>query len=90
MGSKWKNRIRTFRKYWDLLVELVKRDIKLKYRRSVLGVIWSVLNPLLMMLVMSLVFSFFLNTLQRVKDLFGEAAAGPITGSSSRWAPSSS
>ena len=57
MGSKWKNRIRTFRKYWDLLVELVKRDIKLKYRRSVLGYIWSVLNPLLIMVVMTVVFS---------------------------------
>ena len=49
MGRKWKNRFRTFRKYWDLMLELVKRDIKLKYRRSVLGYIWSVLNPLLIM-----------------------------------------
>ena len=44
MGRKWKNRFRTFRKYWDLMLELVKRDIKLKYRRSVLGYIWSVLS----------------------------------------------
>ena len=57
MGRKWKNRFRTFRKYWDLMLELVKRDIKLKYRRSVLGYIWSVLNPLLIMVVMTVVFS---------------------------------
>jgi ABC-2 type transport system permease protein len=44
-------------KYSMLLGELVKRDIKIKYKGSVLGIIWSVLNPLLMMLVMSVVFT---------------------------------
>lgn len=43
-----------------ILEQLVGKDFKRKYRRSVLGVVWSVLNPLLMMVVMSLVFSFFL------------------------------
>lgn len=57
MGSNWKYRIMIFRKYWDLLVELVKRDIKKKYRRSILGYFWSVLNPLLIMIVMTVVFS---------------------------------
>lgn len=41
-----------------ILKQLVTKDFKLKYRRSVLGVIWSVLNPLLMMAIMSVVFSF--------------------------------
>ena len=40
-----------------LLQLLVLRDIKIKYRRSFLGYVWSVLNPLLTMLVMWLVFS---------------------------------
>ena len=40
-----------------LLVDLVSRDIKTKYRRSVLGILWSVLNPLLMMLVLTAVFA---------------------------------
>ncbi len=46
-----------FLKYYDLLIELVLRDIKVKYKRSVLGFAWSILNPLLMMIVMSVVFS---------------------------------
>lgn len=44
--------------YKPLLNELVLRDIKIKYRRSFLGYIWSLLNPLLMMAVMTLVFSY--------------------------------
>lgn len=49
--------IKEFWKYKDLLKQLVNRDIKLKYRRSFLGYIWSVLNPLLIMVVMTIVFS---------------------------------
>lgn len=45
---------------WFTLVSLITRDFKLKYRRSILGVVWSVLNPLLMMCVLAAVFSFFL------------------------------
>ena len=44
-------------RYKDLLVQLVMRDLKLKYRRSVLGYVWSILNPLLVMIVMYVVFS---------------------------------
>lgn len=49
--------IKEIYQYKYLLQELVVRDIKKKYRRSVLGVLWSVLNPLLMMSVTAMVFS---------------------------------
>lgn len=52
-----RDRINTFLQYKDLLRELVVRDVKLKYRRSFLGYLWSILNPLLIMIVMTLVFS---------------------------------
>jgi len=51
------SRIQILLKYKELFFQLVSRDIKLKYRRSFLGYIWSMLNPLLTMLVMVIVFS---------------------------------
>lgn len=45
------------KKYSNLLRELVIRDVKKKYRRSVLGILWSMLNPIMIMLIMSFVFS---------------------------------
>ena len=50
-------RVRTFFRYKDLIGALVSRDLKLKYRRSFLGYVWSVLNPLMIMIVLTLVFS---------------------------------
>lgn len=47
--------------YKDLLNQLVSRDLKLKYRRSFLGYVWSILNPLLIMIVMVIVFSKMFN-----------------------------
>lgn len=44
-------------KYQWLLRELIVRDLKIKYRRSVLGYLWSILNPLLLMGVLTMVFS---------------------------------
>lgn len=46
-------------RYQFLFEELVKRDFKKKYKRTVLGMAWSVLSPLLMLLVMRLVFTQF-------------------------------
>ncbi|MBP1692758.1 MAG: ABC-type polysaccharide/polyol phosphate export system, permease component, partial [Chloroflexi bacterium] len=44
-------------KYKDLIYQFVARAIKTRYKRSMLGVIWTMLNPLLTMIVLSLVFS---------------------------------
>ena len=52
-----------------ILKQLVTKDFKIKYRRSVLGIAWSVLNPLLMMIVMSIVFS----------TIFGQSRNGSVT-----------
>ncbi len=52
----WRASFREAIRYRSLLYNLVKRDLKVRYRNSVLGILWSLLNPLLMMLVFSLIF----------------------------------
>ena len=44
-------------KYRDLLYQFVTTSIKTRYKRSVLGVVWTLLNPLLTMIILTLVFS---------------------------------
>lgn len=51
--------IERLRKNRFLFEELVKRDFKKKYKRTVLGMAWSVLSPLCMLLIMRLVFTNF-------------------------------
>lgn len=48
--------IKLFKKHSFLFEELVKRDFKSKYKRTVLGVLWSILYPLATITIMSLVF----------------------------------
>jgi ABC-2 type transport system permease protein len=48
-----------YRRYQFLFAELVKRDFKKKYKRTILGMGWSMLSPLLMLLVMKVVFENF-------------------------------
>lgn len=55
--QRLKSWIRGFMQYRNLLKQLVIRDLKIKYRRSFLGYLWSVLNPLMIMAVMTVVFS---------------------------------
>ena len=56
MKQIW-NDLKQTLKYKSLINELIERDLKVKYRRSFLGYLWSLLNPLLMMCVMAYVFS---------------------------------
>ena len=51
--------LKNFLKYKYLLMELVTKNIKLKYRRSYLGILWTLVEPLLQMLVLTLVFGVF-------------------------------
>ena len=51
-----KKYVDNFMQYRFLLSELVKKGIKLKYRRSYLGIVWSMLEPLLTMIVLTIVF----------------------------------
>ncbi len=47
----------SFAQYRDYLIQSVARDLRKRYRRSFLGYLWSMLNPLLMMTILSVVFS---------------------------------
>ena len=75
-----RNTIKVFKRYRYLLGNLISRDLKVKYRRSVLGVVWSVLNPLLTMVVIATVFAH----LFRFQTYCGPFSAKPPTGP---WAP---
>lgn len=51
----------TWDEKWFLLKQLVKRDFTSKYKESVLGIIWSFLHPLLIMVVFTVIFSMLFN-----------------------------
>ena len=57
--SKFKTFLTKCKEYGFLFSELVKRDFKKKYKRTYLGMLWSVLSPLLTLLVMWVVFGQF-------------------------------
>jgi len=52
----WRQAIYLLR-YRELIQSLVARDLKVRYKNSVLGVLWSLMNPLLMMIVFTVVFT---------------------------------
>jgi ABC-type polysaccharide/polyol phosphate export permease len=55
--ASYKNEAFNILRYKELLRNLVMRDIKVRYKRSVLGFMWVMLNPLFMMLILNMVFS---------------------------------
>jgi len=57
------SKLRELYAYWELAENLVIRDLKVRYKNSVLGFLWSLLNPLLLMLVFTLVFTIMLPNL---------------------------
>ncbi len=55
------------REYWELIRVLTINALKVKYQASVLGIIWSFLNPLLMMLIL---YTVFVNVFGRVENFY--------------------
>ncbi|MBI5652665.1 MAG: ABC transporter permease [Chloroflexi bacterium] len=49
--------LRAVWRYRDLLAQLIARNLTVRYKRSILGFAWTMLNPLLMMTILTLVFS---------------------------------
>lgn len=64
------NRIRCLIRYREFLWQLVVVEFRIKYRRSVLGFVWSLLNPLLTMLILAVVFQFMVRLPMRSYALF--------------------
>lgn len=52
-------------RYRDLIFQLIRRDIVTRYKRSALGIAWTMLNPLGMMIVLTLVFSRLFHSIQQ-------------------------
>lgn len=65
-----KAKVEELLKYRYLLRNLVKRDLKARYKNSVLGILWSLLNPLALMLVFTLLFSVMGNDSTRQYAIF--------------------
>jgi ABC-type polysaccharide/polyol phosphate export permease len=62
----WRERLADLRRYRNAVYELTARELKARYKNTVLGFFWSLLNPLGMMLVFTAVFTVFLpnNTIE--------------------------
>jgi len=59
-GVPFFSEARALWEYRHLVRELIARDVTVRYKRSVLGVVWTMLNPLLNMVALTVVFSVIL------------------------------
>jgi lipopolysaccharide transport system permease protein len=59
-GAGCNTMLNNARHYFDVITVLAQKDFKVRYRNSVLGFLWSLLNPLAYMLILTLVFSLLL------------------------------
>lgn len=62
--------VKKYHQYQFVFTELVKRDFKAKYKRSFLGVLWSMLAPLFTLLVMNFMFSKFFGRTQEYYTIY--------------------
>lgn len=69
-GKGWRARWDDLVDYRYLLRNLVVRDLKARYKNSVLGILWSVLNPLFLMIVFTILFSVLANNQIRQYPIF--------------------
>lgn len=65
MGN-FKTRRERLKNYFDFLWAMTEKEIKTRYKRTILGFLWIILNPVLQMLVIGLIFSFFV----KIPDYF--------------------
>ena len=88
-----KKHVKTFWNRRFLLYELVKKGIKLKYRRSYLGILWSMLEPILTTIVLTIVFGTLFGNNDKEFPLYilcgrlvySFFATGTKTASGSKW-----
>jgi hypothetical protein len=66
----WRQNLSELKQYRYLLRNLVVRDLKARYKNSVLGILWSILNPMFLMLVFTVLFSVLANNQIRQYPIF--------------------
>lgn len=71
-------RLRQLVAYRELVVNLTSRDLKLRYKRSALGIAWSFLNPILMMAIYTIVFSLLLRAV-KAENYWALVLSGVLT-----------
>lgn len=68
--GNWRVKARELWQYRNLLRNMVVRDLKARYKNSVLGILWSILNPMFLMLVFTILFSVMANNQIRDYPIF--------------------